>query len=573
MKLTELLEKNRELESSLKEKEPYTIALLSNITISQIEPYIEFELRNLGVNAKAISANYDTILQDAEIYKDKSCLIIFWELTNIIDGFQHRIELLSNSESEALILRVKSWIDHLFDTLRSSKLVIMNQFSAMLFTAHIPARTKAEEIGTLLNSYIRERKPDNFSLVDLDKIISQISVNESFNTRDYYSSKILYSSRFYKEYAEHIRPILKASLGLAKKALILDCDNTIWGGIAGEDGISGIKISGEDSTGRIFKEVQNFILKLKNSGVLLCLCSKNNSSDVEEIFSKLEMPLTYDDFVIKKINWDDKAKNISQIADELNIGLDSIVFVDDSEFEINRVKSVLEDVTVALVPKDLSKYPQFMTKLSCDFFSTNGTEEDLLRSKFYLEEAKRKDLKSSFESIESFLRSLELRIRFYKNKPDILPRMAQLTQKTNQFNLTTRRYTEAELTTMLYSSEWLMYAFESGDRLGSSGITGLSLIKIDSNIAQIDTFLMSCRVIGRNFEFAFFDSVIEDISKLGISNLLAEYIPTKKNSQVENFYDNLGFSNNGSKSQSTLYQISLKEYKPRHLDYIMVEYE
>ena len=222
--------------------------------------------------------------------------------------------------------------------------------------------------------------------------------------------------------------------GKSKKVLVLDCDNTLWGGILGEDGINGIKINGLSYPGRIFYEVQQILLSLKNQGVLLAICSKNNLSDIEDVFERHpDLILKSDDFVVKKVNWKDKATNILEISKELNVGIESIVFVDDSKFEVGIVKDVHPSVETFLVPENLTQYPTEISKLGSLFYKTSYSKEDILKTKNVLEEKKREKKKKSYRLVEDYLSSLGLEIELFWNEKSQVSRAAQLSQK--QINL------------------------------------------------------------------------------------------------------------------------------------------
>ena len=257
---------------------------------------------------------------------------------------------------------------------------------------------------------------------------------------------------------------------------------------------------------------------------------------------------------------------------ELNIGLDSLVFVEDSDFEVNFVKEHLPEVTVLQVPKKLYEYPVLMRENLWFFYNISNSKEDLRKIEMNKERIRREKLKNHCDSLEDFLKSLGLTFKIFIDEGSLIPRMAQLTQKTNQFNLTTKRYAESDIKRFVQSADYIVFSFEVLDRFGSYGVTGLSIVKLnlDSQNAEIDTLLMSCRVIGRNIEYSFFDFIAGYLCDLNIKTISATYIKTLKNEQVMEFYEGLGFKNIFCNENNKNYELHIEDYKAKNLDYIKV---
>ena len=406
-----------------------------------------------------------------------------------------------------------------------------------------------------------EKEKSNVKVIDFSIFLNQFSEEEWIDWKFYFMSQMIInprlSAKFIEWYAEQLRIIqLKR-----KKCLVLDLDNTLWGGVLGEDGVSGIRIDG-DYPGKAYHYWQESIKELAQKGVILAICSKNNKSDVEELFSVRSMPLSLTDFVVAKINWDDKATNLKSIADELNIGLDSIVFIDDNPSERELIKQQLPMVAVPDWPHQPYELPIFYEKLVNQYFAVYSlTNEDVKKTEQYRQNASRKQLQMQYTNIEDFLKSLEMQLTIKPASELSIPRIAQMTQKTNQFNLTTRRYSEADINKLL-SDNARIYTLSVSDRFGDNGITGLIIITKD---AEIDTLLLSCRILGKGIEFAFVREVLKTI---GVKTLSATYIPTDKNIQVSDFYDRVGFTLqsediNGKKkyiADTENLDLSIKEY-------------
>lgn len=286
--------------------------------------------------------------------------------------------------------------------------------------------------------------------------------------------------------------------------MVLDCDNTLWGGIIGEDGYNGIELSDSTMRGKAFREVQTIVKGLLRDGVLLALCSKNNSSDVDQVLNDHPyMILRNGDLVAQKINLQDKVTNLKELASELNLCLDSFVFVDDSSFEVGLIQKELPQVMCIQVPQKFSEYSSVIRKLRREFFSLARTAEDERKTIMYQQEHLRKEQSSEINSIDEYLTSLGLKIEVTWDPHITVSGAAQLTQKTNQFNLTTKRYTEADIHRMLSDSSYRIAPFSVEDRYGDYGVTGMTIIQRDKvvpNQCVIDSLLMSCRVIGRNIE-------------------------------------------------------------------------
>ena len=361
--------------------------------------------------------------------------------------------------------------------------------------------------------------------------------------------------------------------GKAKKALIFDCDNTLWKGILGEDGFDNIEMSAKTNDGSIFSEIQAMALALNKQGILIGLCSKNNPDDVDEVIkSHPDMQLRNEHISINKSNWSDKVSNLKDISQELNIGLDSLVFVDDSSFEVNLIREQLPEITVLQVPERLYEYPKMLRENSGLFYNLSLTAEDRKKTDMYKQQVKRTSIKMEYSDIKDYLVSLGLKMIIYQDDESIIPRMSQMTQKTNQFNLTTKRYTEGDIQKFINDSNSDVYAFSVSDKFGDSGVTGLCITNIDDNskTANIDTLLMSCRIIGRNVEYAFIDYIIKIIKEKKINVIKAKYIKTQKNEQVKEFYDKCSFNLTESDDSVRKYYLDMSNYELKQLNYIEI---
>lgn len=574
MKYSEILEANNHFKNLFLEKKKYSIHLVSNVVVNQLTEILEYYVRDKKIPGEVSVGNYDNIIQESHKKSDYNLFIIFWELSNYLDGLHYKADIMPKDQLLKLEEKIINEIEIVFKNLKNSSLVLFNKFSSLIFNYSSPAYSELNRMVKRLNGYIEKKKSNNIHFIDIDKVIAKVGISNSVDFRHYYSSKVFYTIDFYKAYSELILPHILAANGRKKKALILDCDNTLWKGIIGEDGFDKINLSLNDPIGKIFNEIQTLALALKkNQGVLLGLCSKNNSIDVDKVLKDHpDMIIKYDDLVIKKVNWNDKATNLKEISDELNIGLDSIVFIDDSDFEINLIKQKLPEVTSIKVPSKIYEYPELMRKVSSLFFDISKSAEDQNKTEMYKQQYQRKIAQNNSNNIEDYLSSLELKMKVFVDDEKFISRMAQMTQKTNQFNLTTIRYTEADLSRFVLDENFRVICISVADKFGDSGITGLCIVKLNrlQKSALIDTLLISCRVIGRNIEFAFVNKVIKILKQEGIINIQATYQKTIKNSQVSDFYEKCDFSLNEKTDNIKNYFINLKNYQQKVVKYIEV---
>ncbi len=570
MKFSELLKKNSELREKVKNLKPLKVSILSNIMISYLKNFLEYNLRINGLNPVLKFGDYDNILQTSvELTQDESDLIIiFWEVANLVDGLQYKILNYEEEEYRQLLDRIKNELQMTLNNLSNKSIVVFNKFTATPFTMYNLNPNQLDKIVDELNIYLDEVKPLNTIILDLDKIYAQLSVSESINMRDYYSSKTFYTPKFFEAYSEQILPIVLSSNGKVKKALIFDCDNTLWQGILGEDGFDKIKMSTIQKA-TPYEEIQHMAKSMVKKGVIIGINSKNNFDDVQEVISShQDIVLKDEDILVKKINWNNKINNLKEISSELNIGLDSFVFVDDSNFEVNLVRENLPEVHMIQVPLEaIHTYPELLRKELRIFYNRLETKEDKDKLNQYRSEQLRKQNSQKFENMEEYLKSLEIELKIGLNQLEDIDRVSQMTQKTNQFNLTTQRYTEQDIQNMINNGS-LVFSMNVRDKYGSSGITGLAIIKFNSNVAQLDTLLMSCRILGRNIEYKFIDHVLSEVMDRGIERIEASYIKTNKNEQVADFYNKIGFAKISEDGVTKLYELDLTKYQPRNIDYI-----
>ena len=386
------------------------------------------------------------------------------------------------------------------------------------------------------------QKYKNAFIADIDSLQSLVGRNTSFDSRLFISSKLAFTLDFLPLAAKHTVDIVKAVRGLIKKCLIMDLDNTLWGGVIGDDGMNNIQI-GDLGLGHAFDDLQTFAKELKNRGIILAVCSKNTEEIAKEPFIKHpDMILQLEDIAVFVANWNNKVDNIKYIQAVLNIGFDSMVFIDDNPFERNMVKEMLPAVTVPDLPEDPSEYVPFLRGLNL-FETASYSGEDLDRTRQYQEEISRTEFQRSFTSIDDYLKSLDMTSVVQPFDTFTIPRVAQLSQRSNQFNLRTVRYTEAEVEKITKSGNYIALSFTLEDKFGDHGLIGLIIIQIESPTELfIDTWIMSCRVLKRGMEEFMVNQMVKKARGEGFITISGEYLPTPKNGMVKDLYRDMGFS-------------------------------
>jgi FkbH-like protein len=392
---------------------------------------------------------------------------------------------------------------------------------------------------------IQALKESRMYISDFASFISGYGQREVTSPKYFYIGDMYLGPAYIPKLAEDCMKFIKPYAGKSKKCIVLDLDGTLWGGIVGEDGMEGIQLDTK-APGNAYLDFQNHLLALNRRGILLAINSKNNPEDALKVIREHpHMALHENNFASIKINWNDKAENIKKIAEEINIGIDSLVYIDDDPLQRERIRSAFPEVLVVDMPRDPALYVRTLRDLT-DFNTLQLTEEDFKRAGSYVHQQKINDLKSSVSSLADFLRGLNIKISIMPADDFTVPRIAQLTNKTNQFNLTTCRYTEEEIDAFRKSQGYQVYALSARDRFGDHGTIGVAIIKEQkANEWLIDTFLMSCRVIGRDIEKGVLASLAGYAKKRGVAALIGEYIPTAKNSLCKNVYARAGFTDIG----------------------------
>lgn len=529
------------------------ICFLSNYTIEFIFDNFRNKLKTLNIEAEIFYPGFNQFLQQifnpqSELYNQKPDVIFLSVDVNYY--IQNQIHLKSNPPvSESSLNQV----EQIFNSI---DLVTKSLPDSTIFVDNFYLDSNLE-LGTLeynqfeLDKFIESlnyrlfeisSSNKNIRVINLKRIINKYGQKNLFDYRLFYLAKSKWNKKGLEELSNLYIAHIKAYLGIRKKCIAVDLDNTLWGGIIGQDGIENILLS-NDGAGKSFYDFQNALLNYYHQGIILTICSKNSENVVNEVFEKHPyMVLKPEHFAVMKINWNNKVENLIETAKELNIGIDSIVFLDDSKFERELIKKQLPEVEVPDLPDDPTHYVSFLKEL--DYFNFHKlTDDDFKRNETYKLNFERKKAETSFTDIKDYLRSLEMKIEIKEIDDFTSPRIVQLIQKTNQFNTTTKRYTDAEINKMRNSGEWEIYSFSVKDKFGDNGIVGVFILKhlLVKSAVEIDSFIMSCRVIGREIENAILHFIIKKAQAKRIKTIFAEIITTAKNEPCRSVYKDFGF--------------------------------
>jgi len=416
-----------------------------------------------------------------------------------------------------------------------------------------------------INERLRpESEPEGVDLLALDRFSAAEGLDFWYQPDIWHRSKHEVHPRATSVYGDHVARLIAAGRGRSAKCLVLDLDNTLWGGVIGDDGLEGIVLGQGNGTGEAFVDFQRYALGLSERGVILAVCSKNDEKNALEPFEKHpEMVLKRSHISCFVANWTDKAANLRQIAKTLNIGLDALVFADDNPVERALVRRELPMVGVPEMPEDPAGYGPTIAAAGY-FEGLKITEEDRARSRLYQANAEREMLKESVTDMGSYLESLRMTMTAQPFDSVGLTRVTQLINKTNQFNLTTQRYTEAEVAALMRNPKAITLQVRLVDRFGDNGIIAILIARAAGAEAEIETWLMSCRVLGRNVEEACLNVLVERCVAQGVHRLMGVYRPTEKNGMVREMYRNLGFEAAGEEEVGeTRWMLDLDGYVPR----------
>ncbi len=521
------------------------IGVSAGASVDMLGLYLRRHALLAGVRLSVSQGNFDDPLGDLARFAEARCdhLLLAPFLDALEPAFEARAAMLSDAELEAreadlrarwrLVLRGAGGFRTVF-------LCGLHRISAP-----VAGGDRLDAVISRLNQALREEAAAfaNVRWIDLAGLVADLGRRAAFDLRFYLRNTAPYAPPLLDEWARQVTAVSRAYGTRFPKALVLDCDNTLWGGILGEDLASGIRLSPDSYPGNVFHRAQTEFLALQRRGVLLCLCSKNDADEVATVLaSHPDMVLRPPDIIASQVNWSDKVENLRQLAQDLNIGLDSLVFLDDSAFECEAVRSQTPQVTVFQVPASPPDYLAVIAAIK-DLFLAGGVMTDGAdKTAQYRQRAEALAEQQAFATHEDYLASLGLTVTLARDDAARSTRIAELSQKSNQFNLTTIRYTDGEIEGLMADPAVAVWSLEVADRFGPAGLTGVVVVRHAGATASIESLFMSCRVLGRGVEFAIWPAILGEAAARGCTRVRASYWPTAKNAQAADFYDRAGLA-------------------------------
>lgn len=553
------------------------VYFLRNYTLELIEPYVKYYLYKQQLRPQIAYSGYGTAQQ--EILQTNSPLHQFEPDVIVLTLM---LELLDPTFGKAgwTCGKAKQTMESVLTSLNESTkaTVLVTSFlppfyprSGLLVAAGTgDVEGQLYELNMFLRSFVQRHAP-RFVLCDWERLLRIVGETEAIDYRYWYLAQSPFKQRFLHLYAREITRLVWLLKGKLKKCLTLDCDNTLWGGIVGEDGPEHLQLDQHEWPGKAYYDFQAGVLDLIDRGVLIALCSKNNEEDVWAVLDKHPYCLLKRSHLAGwKVNWENKAKNLQSLASELGLGLDSFVHVDDDPRECDLIATALPEVTVLHVPSQLYDLPRILFRDGL-FDRLTITSEDANRTKLYQAEREREQHRTQFTGVDDYLASLEIVARVRPAASREVARIAQLTQRTNQFNLTVRRYTEQDIVGLMNHPEKAIFTLGTSDRFGDLGLTGVLIAENQGKTGWIDTYLLSCRALGRGLERAFMAHCMTLLEqRWKVEHWVAPYVPTAKNAQVMGFLEDFGFAKD---SKSSFYQLKKERVSGNVVGYIRITEE
>jgi FkbH-like protein len=539
---------------------PVRIAILGGSTTTEIKSMLEIFLLAEGIQPVFYESGYnryfeDVLFENPDLWNFKPNIVFIHTTWHNISEFPALLE--AEAEVEARVRRQVARFESLWEKIHKELHAIIIQNNFDLPRLRSMGNLEASETYGTVNFVMRlnaefaayARKHSHLLINDILYLSAQVGQAAWFRPSYWYNFHMALSPTASVALGHSVAGIVKAVYGKSKKCLVLDLDNTLWGGVIGDDGLQNLILGKDHPVGEAYLDFQRYVKNLQRRGVILAICSKNDEENAKEGFSHPDSVLKLEDFGVFKANWNPKPDNLREIAAELNIGLDSIVFVDDNPAERAMVEEQLPEVAVPNVGSDVSVFAEVLEQEG--YFEVHKiVPDDLGRSAFYSSNAERSACESKFSNYGDFLASLQMSAEIDSFRPVYLERITQLINKTNQFNLTTRRYTSGEVQALVADPAVLTLYGRLTDKFGDNGLVSVLVGQRVDEILEIDLWLMSCRVLKREMEFAMFDALVEQCHLRSIRKIVGVYIPSKKNSMVAGHYASLGFCAISSTSES-----------------------
>lgn len=529
---------------------PFRLAILRSFTVEPLIPLLRAACFVIGVDLVVYTSDFNAYAQElldpaSFLYSFRpEAVILAVQTRDIAPELWNKGPALAESENDNVASRVaggfRDWISA-FRECSQAHLIIHSLDEPLLPDKDLvesPSAPERLEVVRKINAALQDFATElaGVYLLDYDGLIARHGRRDWYDERMWTTARLPIASanliQVVKEWMRFVHPLT----GKVAKALAVDLDNTLWAGVVGEDGYAGIQLTAAH------QEFQRALLELRERGILLAVCSKNNSDEaLHAISHHPEMLLRPSDFAALRINWNSKAPNLREIASELNIGLDAIAFIDDNPVELEQVRAELPEVIVIDLPDQPAEFAE-VVRQSPYFARLQLSTEDRERGGHYAGQRARKEIQRQCRTLEDFFRSLDQQAEIVPLTTAIIPRVAQLTQKTNQFNLTTRRYSEQQIEEMLKAGTTEVLSLRVRDRFGDNGLVGVAIINLSGDVWEIETFLLSCRVIGRTIETAFLSYLVNQARQAGARRIQGWFLPTKKNTPAGAFYPDHGFS-------------------------------
>ena len=534
---------------------PIRVALCGTFTTQSLEPYLGTELLCHRLRASIRHSPYNQI--HGELLSTTSTLranpvpdvvVIVWRMEELLSGALAKLPTNPDTAREAAKKELNEFLDAIRTFLQTSNasVIVSNPMRPDirplgLLDARLDQGIAAVHADVVCYWRSLIASEPRIHLLDLDGAQRDFGARQAANPRMWLIAKIPWSESFHRYVGKQIARLINVLKTPARKVLVMDCDNVLWGGVAGEDGPLGVEI-GEDAPGNAFAQLQRYALALRARGILLALVSKNDEAEVWEVFEKHPgMVLQRDQIAAAQINWRPKSVNLRQIAEALNLGVDSLVFIDDNPAECAEVCANAPEVLTIHLNGDPAYYVRSIEE-SCAFDQLTLTREDTQRAEMYAQERRREALRTGVTSMEEYLAGLGLVVRIARLIEEDVSRVTQLGNKTNQFNMTTPRRSEAEVRALWQDPAWHLFTLSVTDRFGDYGLTGIAYCVDRKEAWEIDTLLLSCRVLGRGVETALLAVLLEQARLKHKEKLFGRYIPTAKNGLAEQYYPSHSFT-------------------------------
>jgi FkbH-like protein len=583
-RLEELREKTRDQLGDKFALTKFKLAILRSFTVEPIVPLLRAEAFAYGIDLEVHVGDFSTYVQDmldsqSSLYRFAPNAVVLavradQAAPELWHDFADLAPEAAQQAAERVVRSYEQWIAAFRKHSQAALIVHSLERPSSPSLGILDDQSEAGQSGLIrqINRELR-RITAGFHgvyVLDYDALVARHGSEHWHDERKWLTARLPIAARHLLHMARDWMRFIVPLSGRTAKVLVVDLDNTLWGGVIGEDGMTGIKV-GPEYPGAAYQALHRALLHLSRKGILLAVCSKNNLDDAMEALEKHPgMLVRPKHFAAIRINWTDKAQNLREIAEELNVGIDALAFLDDNPFEREQVRAALPEVTVIDLGKNSLEYASAVRNCAA-FERLTLSSEDQQRTAMYAAQKQRAGAEQNFQSKEDFFRFLEQEAELEPVSDLTLARISQLTQKTSQFNLTTRRYTEPQIADMAKKPDWQIFSIRVRDRFGDHGLVGVAIAHDEGEQCEVDTFLLSCRVIGRTVETALLAHLAESAVQRGCKRLVGWFLPTKKNAPARDFYLQHGFNRQEANGTGSLWTLDLKSSTLRCPDWIKLK--